>query len=106
MRTLSIYDVFMTKDVSSLGQFVDANILLIVALCMFLLGIGVAFLIYSRPLQQARQEAERLKLQLQSEEQLHEERLRMLDDAQDKLHNTFTAASQRALRDNNQQFLQ
>ncbi len=96
----------MTKDVSSLGQFVDANILLIVALCMFLLGIGVAFLIYSRPLQQARQEAERLKLQLQSEEQLHEERLRMLDDAQDKLHNTFTAASQRALRDNNQQFLQ
>lgn len=96
----------MTKDVSSLGQFVDANILLIVALCMFLLGIGVAFLIYSRPLQQARQEAERLKLQLQSEEQLHEERLRMLDDAQDKLHNTFMAASQRALRDNNQQFLQ
>ena len=96
----------MTKDVSSLGQFVDANILLIVALCMFLLGIGVAFLIYSRPLQQARQEAERLKLQLHSEEQLHEERLRMLDDAQDKLHNTFTAASQRALRDNNQQFLQ
>lgn len=96
----------MTNSVSSLGQFVDANILLIIALCMFLLGIGVAFLIYSRPLQQARQEVERLKLQLQSEEQLHEERLRMLDDAQDKLHNTFAAASQRALRDNNQQFLQ
>lgn len=96
----------MTPSVSSFGQWVDANILFIVALCMFLLGIGVAFLIYSRPLQQARQEAERLKLQLQSEEQLHEERLRMLDDAQDKLHNTFTAASQRALRDNNQQFLQ
>ena len=96
----------MTNSVSSLGQFVDANILLIIALCMFLLGLGVAFLIYSRPLQQARQEVERLKLQLQSEEQLHEERLRMLDDAQDKLHNTFAAASQRALRDNNQQFLQ
>ncbi|HPY39214.1 MAG TPA: DNA recombination protein RmuC [Thiolinea sp.] len=96
----------MTHSVSSLGQFVDANILLIVALCMFLLGILVAFLVYSRPLQQARQEAERLKLQLQSEEQLHEERLRMLDDAQDKLHNTFAAASQRALRENNQQFLQ
>ena len=96
----------MTNSVSSLGQFVDANILLIIALCMFLLGLGIAFLIYSRPLQQARQEVERLKLQLQSEEQLHEERLRMLDDAQDKLHNTFAAASQRALRDNNQQFLQ
>lgn len=96
----------MTSSTSSLGQFVDANILLIVALCMFLLGLGIAFLIYSRPLQQARQEIERLKLQLQSEEQLHEERLRMLEDAQDKLHNTFAAASQRALRDNNQQFLQ
>lgn len=96
----------MTHSVSSLGQLVDANILLIVALCMFLLGIGVAFLIYSRPLQQARQELERLKLQLQSEEQLHEERLRMLEDAQDTLHNTFAAASQRALRENNQQFLQ
>lgn len=96
----------MTNSVSSLGQFVDANILLIVGLCMFLLGLLVAFLVYSRPLQQARQEAERLKLQLHSEEQLHEERLRMLDDAQDKLHNTFAAASQRALRDNNQQFLQ
>jgi DNA recombination protein RmuC len=96
----------MNNSASSLGQFVDANILLIVALCMFLLGLGIAFLIYSRPLQQARQEVERLKLQLQSEEQLHEERLRMLEDAQDKLHNTFAAASQRALRDNNQQFLQ
>ncbi|TXH70636.1 MAG: DNA recombination protein RmuC [Thiothrix sp.] len=96
----------MTSTASSLGQLVDANILLIVALCMFLLGIGVAFLIYNRPLQQARQEVERLKLQLQSEEQLHEERLRMLEDAQDKLHNTFAAASQRALRENNQQFLQ
>ncbi|MEZ5448140.1 MAG: hypothetical protein R3E89_03680 [Thiolinea sp.] len=79
-----------------IGQFVDDNLLLIVALLMFLLGVLLAYWIYSRPLQQARREIERLKLQLQSEEQLHEERLRMLEDAQDRLHNTFAVASQRA----------
>ena len=73
---------------------------------MFLLGVLLSFLLYSRPLQQARREVERLELQLQTEEQLHEERLRMLEDAQDRLHNTFAVTSQRALRENNQHFLQ
>lgn len=93
-------------SVSGIAQFISDNILLIVALCMFLLGVLLAFLVYSRPLQQARREVERLQLQLQTEGQLHEERLRMLDDAQDRLHNTFAVASQRALRENNQHFLQ
>lgn len=96
----------MGNSLSGPGQFVDNNILLIVALLMFLLGMLVTYLVYNRPLQQARREIERLRMQLQNEEQLHEERLRMLDDAQDRLHNTFAIASQRALRDNNQQFLQ
>ncbi len=96
----------MTDSASSIGQFIDGNILLIVALCMFLLGVVLTYLLYSRPLQQAQREIERLQLQLQTEEQIHEERLLMLDDAQDRLHNTFAAASQRALRDNNQHFLQ
>lgn len=91
---------------SGIGQFIDNNILLIVALLMFLFGMLLSYLIYNRPLQQARRTIERLQLQLQNEEQMHEERLRMLDDAQDRLHNTFSVASQRALRDNNQQFLQ
>ena len=78
---------------SGIGQFVDDNVLLIVALLMFLLGMLLAYLIYNRPLQQARRTIERLQLQLQNEEQMHEERLRMLDDAQDRLHNTFSIAS-------------
>jgi len=95
----------MAQPASSIGQFVDANILLIVGVSMFLIGVIVTYLLYSRPLQQSRREIERLQLQLQTEEQLHEERLRMLEDAQDRLHNTFAVASQRALRENNQHFL-
>ncbi len=89
-----------------IGHIIDDNILLIVALLMFLLGMLVAYLIYSRPLQQARRTVERLQLQLKNEEQMHEERLRMLDDAQDRLHHNFSAASRHALQENNQQFLQ
>lgn len=91
---------------SGIGQFVDDNILLLVALLMFLLGMLLTYLIYSRPLQHARRTVERLQLQLQNEEQMHEERLRMLDDAQDRLHNMFSSASRNALQENNQQFLQ
>lgn len=96
----------MNSSGTGIGVFIDDNLLLIVALIMFLLGVLLAYLIYSRPLQQARREIERLQMQLHNEEQMHEERLLMLDDAQDRLHNTFAVASQRALRENNQQFLQ
>ncbi len=89
-----------------LGAFVDEHIVFITAVLMFIFGLLVAHFIYSAPLRQTRRELERLELQMQTEEQLHEERLRMLDDAQDRLHNTFAALSQRALRDNNTQFLQ
>ncbi|EIJ33646.1 DNA recombination protein RmuC [Thiothrix nivea] len=89
-----------------LGVFIDAHIVLFTAVTMFILGLLVAHLIYSAPLRQTRRELERLQLQLQTEEQLHEERLQTLDDAQDRLHNTFAALSQRALRENNTQFLQ
>ncbi|MEZ5534081.1 MAG: DNA recombination protein RmuC [Thiolinea sp.] len=96
----------MNSSGTGIAYFIDDNLLLIVALGMFLLGVLLAHFIYSRPLQQARREIERLQMQLHNEEQLHEERLLMLDDAQDRLHNTFAVASQRALRENNQQFLQ
>lgn len=89
-----------------LGAFIDQHIVFITAVAMFIFGMLVAHFIYSTPLRQTRRELERLELQLQTEEQLHEERLRMLDDAQDRLHNTFAALSQRALRENNTQFLQ
>lgn len=89
-----------------LGVFIDEHLVFITAVMMFICGLLVAHFIYSTPLRQTRRELERLELQLQTEEQLHEERLRMLDDAQDRLHNTFAALSQRALRDNNTQFLQ
>lgn len=96
----------MNSSGAGIGSFIDNNLLLIVALLMFLLGVLLSHFIYSRPLQQARREVERLQMQLHNEEQLHEERLLMLDDAQDRLHNTFAVASQRSLRENNQQFLQ
>ncbi|MFN3786359.1 MAG: DNA recombination protein RmuC, partial [Thiothrix sp.] len=89
-----------------LGAFIDANIVFVSAAIMFALGAWVTHFIYTPQLQQSQRELERLQLQLQTEEQLHEERLRMLDDAQDRLHNTFAALAQRALRDNNAQFLQ
>nr|CAA6817329.1 MAG: DNA recombination protein RmuC [uncultured Thiotrichaceae bacterium] len=96
----------MNSSGTGIGTFIDNNLLLIVALLMFLLGVLLSYVVYSRPLQQARREIERLQMQLHNEEQLHEERLLMLDDAQDRLHNTFAVTSQRALRENNQQFMQ
>ncbi|MBU0653818.1 MAG: DNA recombination protein RmuC [Gammaproteobacteria bacterium] len=96
----------MDSSPFQLGAFIDQHIVFITAVAMFMLGLLVAHFIYSGPLRQSRRELERLELQLQTEEQLHEERLRMLDDAQDRLHNTFAALSQRALRENNTQFLQ
>lgn len=89
-----------------LGAFIDQHIVFITAVVMFAFGMLLAHFFYAAPLRQARRECERLQLQLQTEEQINEERLRMLDDAQDRLHNTFAALSQRALRDNNAQFLQ
>lgn len=89
-----------------IGAFIDQHILLITAVIMFALGVWVTHFIYSGPLRQARRELERLQIQRQSEEQLHEERLRTLDDAQDRLHHVFASLSQRALRENNTQFLQ
>ena len=96
----------MNSPPFQLGVFIDQHIIVITAVVMFALGLWVGHLIYSGPLQQARRELERLQLQRQSDEQLHEERLRMLDEAQDRLHYTFAALSQRALRENNLQFLQ
>ncbi|MEB4592111.1 DNA recombination protein RmuC [Candidatus Thiothrix sp. Deng01] len=89
-----------------LGALIDAHIVFFTAVTMFVLGLLAAHLVYNTPLRQARRELERLQLQLQTEEQLHEERLQTLDDAQDRLYNTFAALSQRALRENNTQFLQ
>ncbi len=107
MKWLQVRNVgSMNNSTVSAGAFVDDNLLLIVALLAFLLGLLLAYIFYSRLLQQARLEIERLKLQLHSEEQLHEERLRMLDDAQDRLHHTFSVASRHALRENNLQFLE
>ncbi len=96
----------MNSPPFQLGVFIDQHIIVITAVVMFALGLWVGHLIYSGPLQQARRELERLQLQRQSDEQLHEERLRMLEEAQDRLHHTFAALSQRALRENNLQFLQ
>ena len=96
----------MNSPPFQLGVFIDQHIIVITAVVMFALGLWVGHLIYSGPLQLARRELERLQLQRQSDEQLHEERLRMLDEAQDRLHYTFAALSQRALRENNLQFLQ
>lgn len=96
----------MEGSAFQLGAFIDQHIVFITAVVMFALGLAVAHFIYGPALRQARRELELLQLQKQSEEQLHEERLQMLDEAQDRLYNTFSAVSQRALRDNNTQFLQ
>ena len=96
----------MDSSAFQLGAFIDQHIVLVTAVLMFGLGVLLAHLFYAPALRQTRRELERLNLQWQTEEQINEERLRLLDEAQDRLHNTFAAVSQRALRDNNTQFLQ
>lgn len=84
----------------------DIYIGLLLALLALGVGLAIGYWIYGRALEQAKREIERLEYRLQTEEQLHEERLTMLDDAQDRMHNAFAVLSQRALRDNNEHFLQ
>lgn len=96
----------MGTTVTTFGGLIDQHLVLVVAIVMFGLGVLVAYFVYAPALERERRERERLELLAQTEVQLHEERLRMLDDAQDRLDNTFATLSQRALRDNNQQFLQ
>lgn len=96
----------MDNSPFQLGAFIDQHVVFFTALVMFALGMLLARWIYLTPLQQTRRELERLQLQLQTEEQINDERIRMLDEANDRLHNAFAAVSQRALRDNNTQFLQ
>ena len=96
----------MDNSPFQLGAFIDQHVVFFTALVMFALGMLLARWIYLTPLLQTRRELERLQLQLQTEEQINDERIRMLDEANDRLHNTFAAVSQRALRDNNTQFLQ
>lgn len=84
----------------------DIYTALLLVLLALGLGLAIGYWIYGRALEKAQHEIERLEYRLQAEEQLHEERLLMLDDAQDRMNNAFAVLSQRALRENNEQFLQ
>lgn len=84
----------------------DIYTALLLVLLALGLGLAIGYWIYGRALEKAQHEIERLEYRLQAEEQLHEERLMMLDDAQDRMNNAFAVLSQRALRENNEQFLQ
>ncbi len=88
------------------GQYTDNNLLFLVALLMLILGFFIAWFIYAAPLTAARREIDRLQFKLQSEKQINEERLQLMEQGKAQLHNTFSALSQHALRENNAQFLQ
>lgn len=89
-----------------LSNGLDIYSALLLVLLALGLGLAIGYWIYGRALEQAKHEIARLEFRLQTEEQLHEERLTMLDDAQDRMHNAFAVLSQRALKDNNEHFLQ
>lgn len=96
----------MNDSAARFGQFIGENILPLTAICMLLLGALLVYLPYNRLLNRERRTTERLTAQLAAEAQLHAERLRALESAEDRLQQSFAAASQRALHENNQQFLQ
>lgn len=89
-----------------LSSFIDNNALVLIAVFMFALGLLVAYFIFNPPLQDAQRKVERLELEKVNEQKLHEERLQMLDESRDQFYNAFAGLSQRALQDNNTQFLQ
>lgn len=80
--------------------------LVITAVVMFIFGLLLMYFWLNPVLQEAKQKIERLELEKVSEEKLHEERMRMLEDSQDQFYNAFAALSHQALQENNQQFLQ
>ncbi|WP_020396935.1 DNA recombination protein RmuC [Thiolinea disciformis] len=96
----------MDDSAARLGQLIGENILPLTAICMFLLGALAVYLPLNRLLYRARRDSERLSAQLASDAQLHAERIRALEAAEERLQQSFSAASQRALHENNQQFLQ
>ncbi len=89
-----------------LSSFIDDNAILLVSVFMFALGLLVAYFIFNPPLQEALKKLEQLEFEKTTMDALHEERLQMLDDSRDQLYNAFAGLSQRALKDNNAQFLQ
>lgn len=96
----------MDGSLTQFGHFVDNNSLWIIALFSMVLGFGIAWLLYSGPLARAHQEIVRLRLHIQSEQRIYQERLKSMEQAREQMTDTFTALSQHALRDNNEHFLQ
>jgi len=93
-------------EIAQAGQKMDNNTVFLIALVMLILGFAIAWFLYAAPLQEARRTIDKLKMQLQTKEQIHAERLKTYDNAQTQMQNSFAALSQHALRDNNAQFLQ
>jgi len=85
---------------------VEEYSLVIIAVIMFIFGLLLMYIWLNPLLQEAKHKIECLELERASEEKLHEERMRTLEDSQDQFYNAFAALSHRALQENNQQFLQ
>ncbi len=90
----------------SLSHFIANNILVLIAVFMFFLGLLVAYFIFNTPLQNALKKVTQLELEKLTLDKLHEERLQMLDESHDQLYNAFASLSQQALKTNSDQFLQ
>lgn len=71
----------------------------------FVLGALAAWLLASRESARLREEKARLEITLEKERQASVEKIRLLDEAQDKLSDAFKALSSEALRSNNASFL-
>ena len=74
-------------------------------LLAFALGALAAWLLASRESARLREERARLETTLEKERQASAEKIRLLDEAQDKLSDAFKALSSEALQSNNASFL-
>lgn len=78
---------------------------LLFAVLAFALGALAAWLLASRESARLREEKARLETTLEKERQASTEKIRLLDEAQDKLSDAFKALSSEALQSNNASFL-
>jgi DNA recombination protein RmuC len=90
----------------SLAFFLVDHALVITAVMTFCLGLALMYFWLNPLLQAAQRDIQRLQLEKASDDKIHEERLRMLEDSQDQFYHAFSSLSQQALKENNQQFLQ
>ena len=78
----------------------------LIAGAMFLIGFGIAWLLYAVPLTTARERLIKLQAEHDAEKRVHEARQQLHEESVHQMQHTFSSLSRHALQENNNQFLQ